>query len=708
MAAEFAPALALALPESFADGWSFSGWSLTGALPFFALAALAWILTYALHSTLLLVGAWAVTRRMSIARAAERERVWKFAVLAAFVTASLQVGLGFEPLGGRLPLERSEVASARAGEDRAADEGTAGAVDFREEVTRGLAESGDTQTRREDAFDAGASPNRASFGDASQDEPESRGTLARLIDGARGATAGLFARLDFLDALDPRAEPDRRPEPATNRPEANRPAALRAVSQLDAKSDPDESTPRGEDDLALGAAQPSSTGSPARSPLWAGVLGADWRSLAFGGCVLGALAGLFVFALLWVRLSGCLRGRVPLTHGPMVEKLAALRAKAGLERRVRLSVAPSLAAPISMGLLRPEICVPPRALLELSDEEQEALLAHELAHVVRRDPLWLAVCRLCEGVFFFQPLNRVARRELEDCAEFLSDAWAVRQTGLRYSLASCLTRIAEWIIGERRALPAPAMAQGRSRLRHRVELLLDESAGSIVERRPAWLAPACAGVGAALIAVLPCVSASVPAAPSGDPGGLDFLPTRESGFTVQPAVWRPGGPSAQPLDAALHLESGFAPACSDEAAGSSTGTGSDACSESGSETGVDCASSEAPVEDPAPEAPPDRDASTGDETRKGERVDLSAELDLLADDLRLLRAEAAGLDSRDPLARDLQGELASLEMKLAHLRELSSRLALLSDLSLRLRAALPTNTPSGSFPVAPNSLEIRR
>src|SRR5689334_16544283 len=86
---------------------------LTEGLPLFALAALAWLFTYALHSTLMLGSAWLATRRLSDARAGLRERIWKFAVIAAFVTASVQVGAGFEPLGGRLPLKRSPQVAER-------------------------------------------------------------------------------------------------------------------------------------------------------------------------------------------------------------------------------------------------------------------------------------------------------------------------------------------------------------------------------------------------------------------------------------------------------------------------------------------------------------------------------------------------------------------------------------------------------------------
>ena len=36
------------------------------------------------------------------------------------------------------------------------------------------------------------------------------------------------------------------------------------------------------------------------------------------------------------------------------------------------------------------------ALFELTPNEQEGMLAHEVAHLVRRDPQWLVVARVIE------------------------------------------------------------------------------------------------------------------------------------------------------------------------------------------------------------------------------------------------------------------------------------------------------------------------
>lgn len=140
---------------------------------------------------------------------------------------------------------------------------------------------------------------------------------------------------------------------------------------------------------------------------------------------------------------------------------------------MRLSTSAFLTSPVALG--RREICLPPQALTELTPERQEAMLAHELAHLVRRDPTWLAACDLLEAVFFFQPLNRLGRRRLQATAEFLCDDWAVARTGRRMAFAECLAQVAGWIEAspESRALPAavPGMASRDSALIQRVQRL---------------------------------------------------------------------------------------------------------------------------------------------------------------------------------------------------------------------------------------------
>jgi Zn-dependent protease with chaperone function len=191
---------------------------------------------------------------------------------------------------------------------------------------------------------------------------------------------------------------------------------------------------------------------------------------------LGALA--FVVLLL-IRTSLWRLRQLPArrpVHGDAQAALTRLSHAAGLRKAVRLTASERLGVPVAFGLLRPEICVPERALIELDPAQRDAMLAHELAHLVRRDPLRLLLARILEGVFFFQPLNRLARRRLFEEVEFRCDALAVRWTGHGLSLASCLAQVAEWL----RARPAfagpttTAMAKSSSALVRRIERLLDD------------------------------------------------------------------------------------------------------------------------------------------------------------------------------------------------------------------------------------------
>ena len=75
---------------------------------------LSWLLTYAIHSTILLGLAAAIASRFADEHA-WLDLVWKTALLGPLVTASLQVGSNVIPLGGRWPIGvAAPVAGARA------------------------------------------------------------------------------------------------------------------------------------------------------------------------------------------------------------------------------------------------------------------------------------------------------------------------------------------------------------------------------------------------------------------------------------------------------------------------------------------------------------------------------------------------------------------------------------------------------------------
>src|SRR5688500_6153530 len=100
----------------------------------------------------------------------------------------------------------------------------------------------------------------------------------------------------------------------------------------------------------------------------------------------GAAVALARLGFGWMRfVRGLHRHDVPAYH-PVHARFAALCARAGVRRRIRLTCSDTLRTPVA--ILRGEICLPRAALSALDPRQQEAVLAHETAHLLRGDPLW--------------------------------------------------------------------------------------------------------------------------------------------------------------------------------------------------------------------------------------------------------------------------------------------------------------------------------
>lgn len=202
-----------------------------------------------------------------------------------------------------------------------------------------------------------------------------------------------------------------------------------------------------------------------------------------------------------VRTPGVLRVSRVVRGGIAWECLEQLRVRAGIRRRVELLQTERLAEPIAFGLWKWRIVIPSGCEHDLSREELEALLAHELAHLVRYDILWVWIGQLiCSGLVF-QPLNLVARARWRRAAEFECDRWAVDRQIDRFALARCLMRVATWkqeLGGLGLALTA---TQPRSALSARIETLVAKPAQA-TSRHPWWSRQAIAASGALLTGCL--------------------------------------------------------------------------------------------------------------------------------------------------------------------------------------------------------------
>ena len=199
-------------------------------------------------------------------------------------------------------------------------------------------------------------------------------------------------------------------------------------------------------------------------------------------------------------LTGRLGDRRLVVDREVTAQLDALKRETGVRLPIRLTSSRTISSPVALG--GGEICLPDAALAELSAEQRRAMLAHELAHLVRYDPQWLTLACLVERALFFQPMNRLARRGVQTSAEYLADEWAARRTGGGVPLARALVKVAEWIQASPLSVPVAGFAEERSQLTVRVSRLLD---------RASWAAPRSRwGIGMLAAATLVLMTAFAP------------------------------------------------------------------------------------------------------------------------------------------------------------------------------------------------------
>lgn len=218
----------------------------------------------------------------------------------------------------------------------------------------------------------------------------------------------------------------------------------------------------------------------------------------FIGLMLWLSGTMLLFTRVMYQALGLLRLRRRLVHEgtPASADLQRTMQTLAHEMRVRaptLRVLSGLTSP----LVLPGAVLLPRWAEGLDAPQQRAMLAHELAHLRRRDPLWRPLQRLALVPLFFHPLAWHALRRLETLAETLCDAAAVERSGngrhLAECLAECLARSADAHNTDHRGAGwALAMAERSGGIVDRVRTLLENSQMkfSTIPKRWRWTAAA--------------------------------------------------------------------------------------------------------------------------------------------------------------------------------------------------------------------------
>ena len=119
-----------------------------------------------------------------------------------------------------------------------------------------------------------------------------------------------------------------------------------------------------------------------------------------------------------------------------------LRGTGGL-RRVSLCTSDEVTVPTAIGFFHPAVVFPASLAAQLSNDEMEVILLHELAHLRRWDDWTNLAQKLVKAVFFFHPAVWWIERRLALEREMACDEMVIAQTGTPRQYASLLISFTE-------------------------------------------------------------------------------------------------------------------------------------------------------------------------------------------------------------------------------------------------------------------------
>jgi len=223
------------------------------------------------------------------------------------------------------------------------------------------------------------------------------------------------------------------------------------------------------------------------------------------------------------RVRRMLAASRPVEDAAALQALRALCAEAGLRTGVELRSSDLIGAPVLHGIRRPVILVP-EWMDSLAGDELRALLAHEVAHVRRRDVLANLAQRVIEIPLFFHPGAWLASRRVTLAREELCDAWALGQGADPASYARSLAAAAERAHASA-AAASLGVVESRFTLLKRVQAILEVRSMKHVTRPLAIALAALLAISAAAFA---CVRVTGAREKGAAPASVTTAPSAEA------------------------------------------------------------------------------------------------------------------------------------------------------------------------------------
>jgi bla regulator protein blaR1 len=202
-----------------------------------------------------------------------------------------------------------------------------------------------------------------------------------------------------------------------------------------------------------------------------------WPLLFVSAWVAGSLFWLGLAAWRIVRFGWLVRQAHPAPLA-VYDRVRWLCERLGIASAPRVGFIPGCVSPLLWALSGPPCLLLPVALWDqLDDDQRDALLVHELAHLRRRDH-WIRNLELvATGLYWWHPVVWWARRALREAEEQCCDAWVVwAMPKSARAYATALLQTVEFLSSApRTGLPMAASGLGHlSSLKRRLIMIMQE------------------------------------------------------------------------------------------------------------------------------------------------------------------------------------------------------------------------------------------
>ena len=145
-----------------------------------------------------------------------------------------------------------------------------------------------------------------------------------------------------------------------------------------------------------------------------------------------------------------------------------------IKQTIELKISKTITSPLTIGFIKPIILLPIAALNNLTTQQLEAILLHELAHIKRNDYFVNLLIQFANAVMFFNPFSKYIGCMIEKQRELSCDDTVLNHNYSNNQYAEALLNVAKFQLqGQALFGTMTAVNTNQQELKHRIKRILN-------------------------------------------------------------------------------------------------------------------------------------------------------------------------------------------------------------------------------------------